>query len=186
MFNTIVIGSQVWMKENLKVRRYRNGDSIPRVIGMEDWKNLESEAYCACLNEEIYTDEFGYLYTWYVRADSRNIAPEGWHVPTNAEWLKLVNYLGDSQAGKLMKDTTYWETPSSTATNGSGFSAKLGGWRSTDGHFGLIDRLCNYWITEELNNTSAYYVLLNVDTPDVVIVHSNKNYGYFIRCIKNE
>jgi uncharacterized protein (TIGR02145 family) len=94
-YKTIVIGTQTWMAENLKTTRYRNGDLIPFVTDMKQWINLASGAYCWYNNEIIYKSTYGALYNWYTVNDSRNIAPAGWHIPDDDEWLTLINYLGD-------------------------------------------------------------------------------------------
>lgn len=85
-YKTVKIGNQWWIAENLKVTHYRNGDAIPEVTDNEQWKNLNSGAYCAYDNNESNAAVYGYLYNWYAMNDSRNIAPEGWYVPSDEEW----------------------------------------------------------------------------------------------------
>ena len=89
VYQTVTIGSQVWMAENLKVTHYRNGDAIQNVTDDSTWSNLyidETGAYCNYNNDANNADTYGYLYNWYAVADTRNIAPEGWHVPSYSEW----------------------------------------------------------------------------------------------------
>jgi uncharacterized protein (TIGR02145 family) len=81
VYQTVTIGNQIWMAENLKVTHYRNGDEIPNVTVQEDWKNLTTGAYCNYNNVAVY----GRLYNWLAVNDNRNIAPAGWHVPSDAE-----------------------------------------------------------------------------------------------------
>jgi uncharacterized protein (TIGR02145 family) len=97
-YQAIKIGDQWWMAENLKVTHYRNGDPIPNVTDSTEWSNLATEAYCVYENDESIAETYGYLYNWYVVNDSRNIAPEGWHVPTDEEWKELEMFLGMSQS----------------------------------------------------------------------------------------
>jgi uncharacterized protein (TIGR02145 family) len=127
-YKTIVIGTQTWMAENLRTTKYRDGSAIPNITEITAWGNLTTGAYCNYNNttsaDTIAT--YGRLYNWYAVTDSRNIAPEGWHVPTDAEWTTLVTYLGDFRvAGGKMKETgtTHWITPNEGATNESGFTA---------------------------------------------------------------
>lgn len=130
VYQTVLIGDQCWMMENLKVTHYRNGDPIPHVTDGVTWGNLTSGAYCNYNNDEGNVATYGRLYNWYAVDDSRNIAPAGWHVPSDAEWQTLVDYLGgDAVAGGKMKEagTTHWASPNTGATNESGFTALPGG-----------------------------------------------------------
>lgn len=80
---TVTIGNQVWMAENLKVTHYRNGDAIPYIIDNTEWANIITGALCAYDNDSPHILTYGLLYNWYAVNDSRHIAPEGWHVPTD-------------------------------------------------------------------------------------------------------
>ena len=97
VYKIIKIGDQWWMAENLKVTRYRNGDQIPNIENASEWSALLTGAYCVYENKVSLADTFGYLYNWYAIDDSRNIAPAGWHVPTDEEWKQLEMYLGMSR-----------------------------------------------------------------------------------------
>ena len=143
-YKTIRIGGQVWMAENLKVTHYRNGDPISTGHSNSEWADLvvyehgrrkseigtETGAYCVYNDQESNADTYGYLYNWYAVDDSRNIAPEGWHVPTDDEWQTLINYLGGGAGGKLKEaGTAHWNSPNTGSTNESGFTALPGGYR---------------------------------------------------------
>ncbi len=133
IYNTIAIGSQVWMAENLKVTKYKNGDPIPNVsLG-----SVTYGAWCYYNNSQS-NSVYGKLYNWYAANDSRNICPTGWHIPTSIEWNVLKNYLGGdivvgssvtNIAGGALKETgiSHWWTPNSGATNTSGFTGLPGG-----------------------------------------------------------
>ena len=97
-YPTIKIGNQDWMAENLKVTRYRNGDEISHVTDNISWNNLSASAYCNYDHDVGNASNYGVLYNWYAVNDSRNIAPIGWHVPTDEEWKTLEMYLGMSQS----------------------------------------------------------------------------------------
>src|ERR1035437_2773762 len=105
-YHTVTIGSQVWMAENLKVTKYRNGNTIANVTDPTTWSSLTSAAYCSYNNSSTNKATYGNLYNWSVVNDSRNIAPTGWHVPTKAEWTTLITYLGNANiVGDLLKET---------------------------------------------------------------------------------
>jgi uncharacterized protein (TIGR02145 family) len=147
VYQTITIGNQIWMAENLKVTHYRNGDAIPYVIGDPDWRNLTTGAYFYYDYNASNAAVYGCLYNWYAVHDSRNIAPTGWHIPTDEEWKTLEKYLGMSQAsadatvwrgtdegGKLKENgLSHWLSPNTGATNESCFSALPGGYRESGG-----------------------------------------------------
>ncbi len=94
VYRTVKIGTQVWMAENLKTTKYRNGDPIANVTNGASWKALTTGAYCWYNNDAENKVTYGGLYNWFVVADSRKIAPTGWHVPTDAEWTVLTDFLG--------------------------------------------------------------------------------------------
>ncbi len=102
------------MAENLKVKHYRNGDTISTGYSNQEWPNLSTGAYAVYDNNDSNANTYGYLYSWYAVNDSRNIAPEGWHIPTDEEWQTLVEYLGGSSVagGKLKEEgTDHWQSP---------------------------------------------------------------------------
>lgn len=149
VYDTVKIGTQVWLLENIKVTHYRNGDIITNIKDFGTWRNSGSGARCYYNNDSItYASVYGVLYNWYAVNDSRNIAPVGWHVPSNAEWLTLINYLGgDSVAGGKLKEIgfTHWQSPNTGATNQSGFTALPGGGRGFETSYSRIDSNASWW-----------------------------------------
>ena len=130
------------MAENLKVKHYRNGDTISTGYSNQEWPNLSTGAYAVYDNNDSNANTYGYLYSWYAVNDSRNIAPEGWHIPTDEEWQTLVEYLGGSSVagGKLKEEgTDHWQSPNLGATNESGFKALAGGHRYKDGKYYFLN-----------------------------------------------
>ena len=89
-YKTINIGDQVWMAENLKVTKYRNGESIPMIKGELIWKNYTAGAFCYYQNNPDIGEIYGALYNWYAVNDSKGLCPTGWHVPSNDEWENLA------------------------------------------------------------------------------------------------
>ena len=135
VYHAVTIGTQVWTTENLKVTHYRNGDQIPNITDDTQWSILTTGAYCNFNNDLNYVTSYGRLYNWYAVDDSRNIAPDGWHVPSHTEWQTLIDYLGgEDSAGVKMREIgqEHWhwvEGNQTIATNESGFLALPAGER---------------------------------------------------------
>jgi uncharacterized protein (TIGR02145 family) len=137
VYSTITIGSQVWMVENLKTTKYKNGTSIPNIT--TSWTNLQNGAYCWYNNNNANKNTYGALYNFHA-VNTGNLAPNGWHIPTDSEWSTLINYLGGSQSASLMlreAGFTHWQSPNTGATNKSGFTALPGGHKTAPGLGGI-------------------------------------------------
>ena len=108
---TVTIGSQVWTSKNLNVSTYRNGDIIPQVQNEEAWAKLTTGAWCYYDNDTSNGTKYGKLYNWYAVHDPRGLAPKGYHIPTDAEWKALTDYLGsEREAGTKMKSENGWKS----------------------------------------------------------------------------
>ena len=188
VYKTIVIGTQEWMAENLKVGRYQNGDAIP-VVEQSSWAGLTSGASCWFNSDSAsYDCPYGRLYNWYAVTDSRNVCPSGWHVPTDQEWTVLTDQLGgEAIAGSKMKPpgTDYW-LPNPVATNESGFSALGGEYIDFIGQWGPnVNLQINglYWsATLEGGGAWARRVMgayENIQRENHVV-----NHGFSVRCIR--
>lgn len=92
-FENVQIGNQTWMKKNLNVTKYRNGDLIPQVTDPTQWKNLTTGAWCYYNNDSANGDVYGKLYNWYAVNDTRGLAPVGYHIPSNTDWTNLIDFL---------------------------------------------------------------------------------------------
>lgn len=105
IYNTVVIGNQVWMRENLKVSKYQNGDAITNLTNVDQWMSTSSGAWSYYDNNPSYELVYGRLYNWYCVTDSRKVCPSGWHVPNEADWTVLTDYLGEvAIAGGKLKE----------------------------------------------------------------------------------
>jgi uncharacterized protein (TIGR02145 family) len=208
-YNAVTIGSQIWMAENLKVTKYRNGDDIPCVIIDSKWADLENSkvgAYCYYNNDETsYRDTYGALYNWYVIKDSRNIAPEGWHIPSDLEWETLEDYLSENgydyagimnsnRIAKALASTRGWNTSSTsgdvgcnqTSNNSTDFNALPAGFRQFYGGFDGSGRVCGWWSTNEFNsNLNAGWWTLNSESSTLAANVGNQFMGASIRCVKD-
>lgn len=191
VYKTITIGTQTWMAENLRTTKYRNGESIPEVTSNTEWKNLTSGAYSNYGNtsdvDAIAT--FGRLYNWFAVTDSRNLAPTGWHVATDADWTTLTTFLGgESVAGGKLKETgtTHWNSPNTGADNSTGFTALPAGRREyTDGSFINIGFNGFWWTSSAYNPDYSWYRQINYDGAIVNPANFHKQYGFAIRCVKD-
>lgn len=137
IYNIKGIGTQVWMAENLKTTKYRNGDLIG-TTNLDISFDATGKYQWAFDGIESNVAAYGRLYTWYTVSDSRNICPTGWHVPNNAEWTTLTTLLGsDAVAGDKLREsgTTHWGVNNTGATNETGFTALPGGDREMSGYF---------------------------------------------------
>ena len=188
IYQTVQIGNQEWMAENLKVTHYRNGNAIPNVTDNTEWSNLATGAYCSYDNNDSNVSIYGRLYNWFTVVDSRGIAPAGWHVPTDGEWDTLVNYLGGSStAGGKLKEigTAHWAIPNEGATNESGFTAVPGGYRYLDGTFSSMDFHALFWSTTGLHSSYAWARTLYDSHSDVTRNYYNRRTGFSVRCIRD-
>jgi uncharacterized protein (TIGR02145 family) len=192
VYHTIIIGTQTWLVENLKSTKYRNGDSIPNILDNTTWDNLTTGAYCDYENNPINAAT-GRLYNWYAVNDGRNIAPLGWHVPSDGEWTTLINYLGGaSVAGGKLKEagTSHWTTPNQGATNSSGFTAIAVGFRFNDNdglglRYGGVNNHTKYWSVTQENTEKAWTRGLDFYLSAIQRDSYRMNNGYSVRCIKD-
>jgi len=185
--NAVTIGNQIWMSKNLSVARYRNGDIIPQVSDATQWAALTTGAWCWIKNDSAtYGSTYGRLYNWYAVNDSRGLAPQGWHVPSDGEWTVLETTLGGSLvAGGTLKNISGWSPPNTGATNSSGFSALPGGHRVYDGTFNGFFGYGFWWSSTEFGITEALGRILTIDDTVVGIAYLSKSYGFSVRCIKD-
>jgi uncharacterized protein (TIGR02145 family) len=208
VYKTVKICNQVWMAENLACRHYRNGSPIFNAIYEADWDNLKQSqtgGYCSYTNNDALIDPYGCLYNWYAVVDSRNIAPEGWHVPTDTDWKELELCLGMdasildylnwrssdlSEGGKLKEaGTVHWLSPNDGATNESGFTALPSGFRdpSVYGSSGFTDLgfRAYFWSSDGNESWSAWFRCVAYNETGIYRSAYNKNNGFSVRLIKD-
>ncbi len=187
-YRTVKIGSQTWMSENLRVTHFRNGDSIPLVDDNAVWENATAGAACRYDNSDGLANTYGLLYNWFAVSDPRQIAPGGWHVPTDQEWQVLIDYLGgDSLAGGKLKEggAAHWLAPNTGATNESGFTARPAGDRSGTGHYFDINDLA-YFLSTTVDSAERVFVRgLSFDSGAIRRYRSDKVDGLSVRCVKD-
>ena len=186
-YDTVKIGSQFWMKQNLNTSHYRNGDPIPQITSASIWASLTTGAWCWYNNDSAtYAATYGKLYNWYAVNDTRGLAPEGWHVPSYSEANDLGSLLGGNLAagGKLKETgTSHWASPNTDATNSSGFTALAGGQRIDSGIFFTLGESGSFW-TSTLTG-SPQILFLQYVRGNLIVGPTNIASGCSVRCIRN-
>ena len=190
VYKTVKIGDQIWMAENLKVTKYRDGTAIPNVTDNSSWTGLNTGACCYYNNDVGNADTYGALYNWYAVNDSRNIAPEGWHVSTDAEWTELTDYLGGSSvAGKKLKSTSGWNDYNGSSGNGTdevAFCGLPGGYRNYyNGYYLNMGNFGYFWSSSEYDTNYAWIRKLYYYYDDIYRNYDNKQNGLSVRCLQD-
>lgn len=203
--SVVTICDQVWMVRNLDVTTYRNGDPIPEVTDPTEWDNLTTGAWCYYKNDPAFGPVYGKIYNWYAVTDPRGLAPEGWHIPNNAEWIELVDCVGgESVAGGALKSTGtieldpnglidegagLWASPNTGATNSSGFTGLPGGDNAGSNGFNRAGFDATWWSATEDGPNNAFILSLsyknvniNIMPPAFSIV---KQFGCSVRCARD-
>jgi len=203
VYHALRIGSQVWLAENLKVTHYRNGDIIPVETDDNLWWTMHEGKSCWYNDDSVtYHEAFGVLYNFWAVNDKRGIAPAGWHVASYTEWKALDEYLtdpgygfegtGDDIAKSLAAawgwnpDPTAGNPGNDTATNNSsGFTAIAAGSRTQMGIYGDSGKRSIWWTSSEINAYGAFFYVIHNDWNRLLPYYVNKNYGYYVRCVKD-
>jgi uncharacterized protein (TIGR02145 family) len=195
-YKTVIIGSEEWMGENLKTTKYIDGSFIPLVTDNNTWAALTVPGYCWYDNDSAnYKATYGALYNWFA-VNTNKLCPVGWHVPSDEEWHDLILYLDpyskvDYNTGiesgiagrKLCKyGTPDWGYSDDEPINETGFTALMGGGRSSGG-FSSIDTFCEFWSSTEVDSYSAYYRIFNDSY--LFRLQRGKQDGYSVRCLKD-
>lgn len=184
----IKIGTQIWSATNLDVSTFRNGDAIHEAKTAEEWKQAGTEkspAWCYYNNDPANGTKYGKLYNFYAIKDPRGLAPNGWHIPTDAEWTALTDNLGGEKiAGRKMKSTSGWEE-NGNGTNVSGFAGLAAGCRNLDGTFSYIGTDSYWWSFTEKDAYSAISRNLNYFAASVSKSNNAVRAGLSVRCLKD-
>jgi uncharacterized protein (TIGR02145 family) len=205
VYNTVLIGTQCWMKENLKTTTYRNGTPIPNVTDNSTWANLTTGAYVWYNNDINWKDKYGALYNWYASVDGSGICPEGWHVPSQDNWTILTDFIGgtSSPTGQKLKSCRRVNSPlggdcnTSThprwnedtwslhyGTDDYGFSGLPGGYRYALGSFNIMGFVGIWWTSTEVSSLNALAFSLVYNISHVNFFDESRKEGYSIRCLK--
>ncbi len=200
-YGTIRIGNQVWMTENLRVGSYSDGSGIlSHLYANYEWASAGPA--CAVYPDDLIeglgsesevAKAYGLLYNWAAVTDSRGICPDGFHVPTRADWEELVSHLGGEDiAGNKLKSTRTepaghprWDSPNSGATDGYYFHALPGGFRSFMGWFDYVGYSAAWWSSTELDASFGGMMEIYGDEAGVSLTYRDKHCGLSVRCVQN-
>ncbi len=191
VYTTVKINQQTWLGQNLNVSHFRNGDPIPEATSEEAWEKASIEKKPAWTYYETSSDYgmiYGKLYNWFAVNDARGLAPNGSHIPTEAEWNVLVVALGgENKAGNKLKEkgTEHWRVPNKAATNESGFTALPGGLNYSFGSFVSQESKGFWWTSTADSNDTAILYSVTYDRSDLSNLFFNKGVGLSVRCIKD-
>jgi len=197
----VTIGSQIWQTTNLDVNTYSDATVIPQVTDPTAWANLTTGAWCYYNNDPANGAIYGKLYNWYAVAGiydaasasnpalRKKLALNGWHVPTDAEWSTLTDFLdGANVAGGKMKETgtAHWISPNQNANNSSGFTGLPGGRRWVNGTFDIIGYYGLWWSSSEDGTANALNRALSFGHGSADnSFDGNKTFGFSVRCLKD-
>jgi uncharacterized protein (TIGR02145 family) len=202
-YNTVLIGTQCWTKENLKVTKYNDGTTIPdETANTAGWGGLATGARTEYVAVGLsgYVATYGYLYNWYAATEARKICPNGWHVPTDEEWTSLIQFIVPTETisatvigsqsptagGKLKSTSTaMWPAPGFPGSDNYGFSAFPGGYRNDDGSFFVFGNLAFFWSATENATNSSLLRYLNRFNSEVYRLNSYKSVGASVRCLRD-
>jgi uncharacterized protein (TIGR02145 family) len=188
-YNTVILGTQTWMAENLKVLHYNNGEPVPNVTDNTQWSNLATGAFCWYSNDETqYKNIYGAMYNYYAVSDVRNICPANWRIPTQSDWITLQSYLGsNSVAGGKLKEAgnSHWYAPNDGADNVSKFTSLPGGDRVPTGQFEMVRQMADFWTSTEGDAVTARVYFVSFEAAGLFNNPFDKKYGLSVRCIKN-
>lgn len=192
-YHIVVIGSQKWLKENLRVTRYRTGDAIPEVKPDAQWKILTNGARAIYDHNGTNLPVYRFLYNFFAVNDSRGICPEGWHVATDDEWKTLGAFLGGlASAGGKMKSTGtieqgtgLWYAPNAEADNSSGFTGLPGGYRINYGTFYSIGNVGMFWTSTDTASVNAWNYILDANNGLLKRNFNLLQNGFSVRCCKD-
>ena len=197
VYNTVTIGSEVWLAENLKVTKYRNGDAIPNVTVNTQWGKITTGAYCNYYHNPTNADTYGRLYNWFAVNDNRNLAPAGYHVATETEYVTLVNYINFQtngfNLGKILASTSGWLESEEegdigndqASNNSSGFTGVPAGYHSVDDNFYFLKDFAMFWTATEKNSSNAYIRKMEASAGGMPNYDAPKRFGYSVRCVKD-
>jgi uncharacterized protein (TIGR02145 family) len=184
VYNTVNIGNQRWMVDNLNVSHFRNGDPIPQAMTMADWLlagEEEKPAWCYYNNDPANASIYGKLYNWYAVEDPRGLEPEGWRVPSARDWTELIDCLdGNDIAGEKMKSISGWSMDGN-GDNSSKFNGLPGGGRLVNGEFGDIGSAGVWWASTENSAITSYGFNLNYSDSKVLRGVFDKATGLSVR-----
>lgn len=206
IYYTVTIGNQIWMGSNLKTTKYRDGTNIPNYTDNSGWGNITYGAYCDYNNIPYYSAIYGRLYNWMALVDEHKICPIEWHIPTDAEWTTLENYLisnaynynettSGNKIAKALAANANWLSSTIVGAVGNtdylekrnitGFNALPGGYRYFNGSFKSPGDCSYWWSATSLDSNFAWQRSLFYNHRNLCTGINNKHFGFSVRCVKD-
>lgn len=187
-YNTVTIGTQIWMAENLETTKLNDGTEIPNVVDNEAWGTLQTPALSWYNNDPAGNkNTYGALYNWHA-VNTNKLCPAGWHVPTEGDWTSLNIFLdGPGSIGGKLKEagTSHWKSPNTDATNESGFTGLPGGYRSFEGIFNYLRISGYWWSSTPYNESSILFWYLRYKGGNLFRYRSEIYCGFSVRCVRD-
>jgi len=184
---TVTIGTQVWMKYNLDVTTYQNGEAIERA-DLPFNNNIVTPGWCYYNHNSAFNATYGKLYNGYAVNDARNICPVGFRVPTRADFNTLATIGGNANGVKLKEaGTAHWAAPNTGATNSTNFTALPGGYMGDQNSSSNMFTWGYFWSSTPLADNSTNYIryLINTSANFTEATTFGLDGGASVRCIKN-
>ena len=186
--NEVKIGTQIWTTKNLEVSTFRNGEAIPEAKSKDEWEkasNNKQPAWCYYNNDSKNGKVYGKLYNWYAVNDPRGLAPKGYHIPSDAEWRVLIDFLGgEGKAGEKMNSTSGW-IYKGNGNNSSGVNVLPGGYRDSNGWLYDITEKSYFWSSSEDSWDDACWVRFLTYDGNVYRKYFSKDNGLSVRCLRD-
>ena len=196
-YKSVIIGTQEWISENLRTTKYSDGTVIPNVTDGTQWHKDTTGAWShydydnQFDNDNQYDSIYGKLYNWFT-VETGKLCPTGWHVPTDAEWTVLNDYLEanghDGTEGKALKSTSGWDEDGN-GTDNYGWNGFPGGYRNYSGYFGIIGYSGYWWSSSQSSTSNAWARILSsyggLVGGLVYRYDINKSYGFSVRCLRD-
>ena len=185
IYQTVTIGTQVWMAENLRTTRFNNGTPIPLVTGHAEWSRLTGPGYSWFQNDSLsFGKTFGAIYNWHT-VNTGKLCPTGWRVATDADWTTLTNYLGGHRdAGGKLKPSDQTTTPDGETVGNTGFNAQLAGMRGGHGSFIYFGNYGKWWTSTRYDREFAWFRDASATDNIIGRNYERKHFGFSVRCIK--
>ena len=189
-YNTISIGNQIWLTENLKVTKYNDQEPISLVLDDASWSTQTEPAYCYYLGDIANANIYGNLYNWHVINNAKNVCPSGYYVPSIADWEELITFVGgNAVAGGKLKEMglNHWSDPNIGADNSSSFTLLPSGWRANNnGLYENLSYMAYVWSSTSIDAQSSSIILVGYDSPACYTSDSHILTGLPIRCLKDK
>ena len=185
---TVTVGPQEWISKNLNVSTFANGDAIPEAKTAKEWKRAGEEkkpGWCYYNNDPANGRIYGKLYNWYAVNDPRGLAPKGWHIPSDAEWTALTDYLGGQNVAGLSMKSARGRLENGNGNDHSGIAGLPGGGRGGNGSFYFIGKYGYWWSSSGSSADNAWGRAVGYGAGSVGRDGSNEEDGFSVRCLRD-